>query len=142
MVARRAATQKCPLAPYAEVAPHIVLMAFLHHVANGGGSLERDYAIGTGHMDLCLRYGDVTLWGLSLRFGAMTSLAPLARASNLDPYLAELGLQQGWLVIFDVGLHRLLSGKVTGQSSPSAALTDNVENRVENLLIADAAGRP
>ncbi len=32
---------------YHEVAPHIVLMAFLHRVVNGGGTLEREYAIGS-----------------------------------------------------------------------------------------------
>jgi hypothetical protein len=42
--------------PYHEVAPHLVLMAFLHRVANGGGTLEREYAIGSGRMDLLLTY--------------------------------------------------------------------------------------
>ena len=45
-------------------------MAFLHCVVNGGGTLEREYAIGSDtdvgsgcrhRMDLCLRYGSVTL---------------------------------------------------------------------------------
>jgi len=31
--------------PYPEIAPHLVLMAFLHRVVNGGGTLEREYAI-------------------------------------------------------------------------------------------------
>jgi hypothetical protein len=48
-------------APYHEIAPHLVMMAFLHRVVNGGGTLEREYAIGSGRMDLCLRYKDVTL---------------------------------------------------------------------------------
>ena len=47
--------------PYPEIAPHLVLMAFLHRVVNGGGTLEREYAIGSGRMDICLRYGQVTL---------------------------------------------------------------------------------
>jgi hypothetical protein len=51
---------------YPEIAPHLVLMAFLHRVINGGGSLEREYAIGRGRMELCLRYGDVTL-GIELK---------------------------------------------------------------------------
>jgi hypothetical protein len=40
---------------------HLVLMAFLHRVVNGGGTLEREYAIGRDRMDLCLRYGAVIL---------------------------------------------------------------------------------
>ncbi|MEQ8961265.1 MAG: hypothetical protein RLP02_25630 [Coleofasciculus sp. C2-GNP5-27] len=31
-------------AAYHEIAPHIVLMAFLHRVVNGGGTLDREYA--------------------------------------------------------------------------------------------------
>ena len=46
-------------ASYPEIAPHLVLMAFLHRVINGGGTLEREYAIGRDRMDLCLRYGEV-----------------------------------------------------------------------------------
>ena len=48
-------------APYHEIAPHLVLMAFLHRVANAGGSIEREYAIGRGRMDLCLRCGGETV---------------------------------------------------------------------------------
>jgi len=44
-------------APYHEIAPHLVMMAFLHRVANGGGTLDREYAIGRGRMDLLLRLG-------------------------------------------------------------------------------------
>jgi hypothetical protein len=33
-------------AAYHEIAPHIVLVVFLHRVVNGGGMLEREYAIG------------------------------------------------------------------------------------------------
>jgi hypothetical protein len=43
-----------------EVAPHLVLMAFLHRVVNGG-TIEREYAIGRGRMDLCLRHAGETL---------------------------------------------------------------------------------
>ncbi|BAZ12423.1 hypothetical protein NIES4071_42540 [Calothrix sp. NIES-4071] len=41
-------------------------MAFLHRVVNGGGTLEREYAIGSDRMDLCLKYGNITL-GIELK---------------------------------------------------------------------------
>ena len=88
-------------APYHEVAPHLVLMAFLHRVVNGGGTLEREYAIGRGRMDLCLRYGAVTL-GIELKVWRDGESDPLAEGlEQLDGYLAGLGLNIGWLVIFD-----------------------------------------
>ena len=88
-------------APYHEIAPHLVLMAFLHRVVNGGGSLEREYAIGSGRMDLCLRYGAVTL-GMELKVWRDGRPDPLADGlTQLDAYLTGLGLDTGWLVIFD-----------------------------------------
>ncbi|WP_426756636.1 ATP-binding protein [Myxococcus sp. Y35] len=88
-------------APYHEVAPHLVLMAFLHRVANGGGTLEREYAIGTGRMDLCLRHGPDTL-AFELKVWRDGEKDPLAEGlAQLDGYLSGLGLDTGWLVIFD-----------------------------------------
>ena len=88
-------------APYHEIAPHLVLMAFLHRVVNGGGTLEREYAIGRGRMDLCLRYGDVTL-AMELKVHRDGEGDPTGEGlEQLDGYLAGLGLQTGWLVIFD-----------------------------------------
>jgi hypothetical protein len=86
---------------YHEIAPHIVLMAFLHRVVNGRGTLTREYAIGTGRMDLCLRYGAVTV-GIELKVWRDGQKDPLARGLlQIDRYLAGLGLDRGWLVIFD-----------------------------------------
>jgi hypothetical protein len=104
-------------AAYHEIAPHLVLMEFLHRVVNGGGTLEREYAIGcdgfrpayalrvasNGHrMDLCLRYGAVTL-GIELKVWRDQKGDPLgAGLEQLEHYLARLGVDSGWLVIFDL----------------------------------------
>lgn len=88
-------------AAYHEIAPHLVMMAFLHRVVNGGGTLEREYAIGADRMDLCLRYSKVTL-GIELKVWRQGRVDPLKMGlEQLDRYLAGLGLYQGWLVIFD-----------------------------------------
>ncbi|MEO0770661.1 MAG: AAA-like domain-containing protein [Cyanobacteria bacterium J06649_4] len=86
---------------YHEIAPHIVMMAYLHRVVNGDGTLEREYAIGSDRMDLCLRYGEVTI-GMELKVWREGRKDPLAAGlAQLDRYLAGLGLSTGWLVIFD-----------------------------------------
>ncbi len=88
-------------APYHEIAPHLVMMAFLHRVVNGGGTLEREYAIGTDRMDLFLRYREVRL-GIELKVWRDGRPDPLKQGlRQLDDYLAGLGLSSGWLVIFD-----------------------------------------
>ncbi|MCI5141190.1 MAG: ATP-binding protein [Candidatus Electrothrix sp. ATG1] len=40
-----------------EAFPHLLLMAFLHRVINGGGMVDREYAAGRGRMDLLIRFG-------------------------------------------------------------------------------------
>lgn len=87
--------------PYHEIAPHIVLLAFLHRVVNSGGTLEREYAIRSGRMDICLRYGPDTL-ALELKVWRDGQRTPLPEGlAQLDSYLSGLGLPTGWLVIFD-----------------------------------------
>ncbi|MEP7339544.1 MAG: AAA-like domain-containing protein [Acidobacteriota bacterium] len=86
---------------YHEIAPHLVLMAFLDRVVNGGGSLEREYAIGTRRMDVCVRYGQTTL-GMELKVWRDGERDPLAEGlEQIDHYLSGLQLDTGWLVIFD-----------------------------------------
>ncbi len=88
-------------ASYPEIAPHLVLMAFLHRVVNGGGTLEREYAIGRDRMDLCLRYGSVIL-GIELKVWRTSRPDPLTKGlEQLEGYLDRLNQSSGWLVIFD-----------------------------------------
>jgi len=41
---------------YTEAFPHLLLMAFLQRVINGGGRIDREYAAGRGRMDLVVEY--------------------------------------------------------------------------------------
>jgi len=43
-------------ADYTEAFPHLLLMAFLQRVINGGGRIEREYASGRGRMDLMVEW--------------------------------------------------------------------------------------
>jgi type II secretory pathway predicted ATPase ExeA len=98
-------------ASYHEIAPHLVLMAFLHRVVNGGGTLEREYAIGRDRMDLCLRYGKITL-GIELKAWRDKRGDPMESGiEQLDSYLARLGVNFGWLIIFDLRAKALPIGE-------------------------------
>jgi hypothetical protein len=44
------------MAGYTEAFPHLLLMAFLQRVSNGDGRIEREYAAGSGRMDLAIQY--------------------------------------------------------------------------------------
>lgn len=86
---------------YHEIAPHLVLMAFLDRVANGGGRVERESAVGRGRLDLRLEYGEVVL-PMEVKVWRDSESDP--REEGLDQlgrYLQGLGVATGWLVIFD-----------------------------------------
>ncbi len=86
---------------YPEIAPHLVLMAFLQRITNAEGTIEREYAVGAGRMDLCVRYAGETL-ALELKVWREGRPEPLAEGlKQLDGYLARLGLSTRWLVLFD-----------------------------------------
>ncbi len=88
--------------PYHEAAPHLVPMAFLQRVVNGGGRIDREYALGARRLDLCVehrgdRFGvEVKTWRASdkAKDPAVEGLA------QLDAYLARLKAHAGWLVLF------------------------------------------
>jgi hypothetical protein len=75
---------------YPEVAPHLILTAFLQRIVNSGGFIDREYAIGRRRMALEIkvwrqRRGDPLHQGLE----------------QLGGYLKSMGLDHGTLVIFD-----------------------------------------
>ena len=47
-------------ADYTEAFPHLLVMAFLQRVLNGGGRINREYAAGRGRMDLSVEYSNIT----------------------------------------------------------------------------------
>jgi hypothetical protein len=95
---------------YHEVAPQLVLMAFLQRVVNGGGYIDREYGIGRGRIDLLIRWPyrgadgrrAVQREALELKVWRDKTKDPLAKGLvQLDGYLELLGLDTGVLVIFD-----------------------------------------
>lgn len=41
---------------YKESGPHLLLMAFLQRIINGGGTIQREYALGRGRVDLLIKW--------------------------------------------------------------------------------------
>jgi hypothetical protein len=97
---------------YREVAPQLVLMAYLHRLVNGGGFIGREVGVGRKRIDLVVRWPyrnragkravqrealELKLWRDRDKKGD-----PLAAGLvQLDAYMGKLGVSRGVLVIFD-----------------------------------------
>jgi hypothetical protein len=85
---------------YREAGPHLMLMAFLQRIVNGGGRIEREYGLGRGTLDLMVLWrAERHLLEVKLRRDTETERDAL---DQLARYLDHAGLAEGWLVLFDL----------------------------------------
>ncbi len=92
--------------PYSEAAAQLVCMAYLQRIVNGGGTIDREYAVGSGRIDLCVRWplagGTLQRFALELKVWREGRSDPLeVGLRQLSGYLERLGLDRGTLIIFD-----------------------------------------
>ena len=84
---------------YREAAPHLILMAFLQRIVNGGAHIDREFALGRGRLDLCVQMGPNRYpVELKLRQGAKAEADGI---EQLGAYMDTCGAKEGWLVVFD-----------------------------------------
>jgi hypothetical protein len=85
---------------YQESGPHLMLMAFLQRIVNGGGRVEREYGLGRGALDLMITWqGERHAIEVKLRRDTQTEERALSQVAR---YLDSAGLDEGWLVLFDL----------------------------------------
>ena len=91
--------------PYTEAAAQLVFMAYLQRVVNGGGFIDHEYAVGSGRIDLCVRWpysGGIERWALELKVWRDGRPDPLPEGlEQLSAYLDRLELGEGTLILFD-----------------------------------------
>lgn len=89
---------------YAEALVHLTFMAYLQKVVNGGGQIAREYAAGTGRVDLCIDMaGRRAVIELKRVRPTRDSLERVTQDGivQLCEYLDTLGEREGWLIVFD-----------------------------------------
>ena len=88
---------------------------------NGGGTIDREYAIGSGRLDICVTYRKVVV-AMELKVWRKGEKSPLARGlAQLDNYLAGLSLDTGWLVIFDRRTKKPIEDRTRSESVTTPA---------------------
>ncbi len=86
---------------YKESAHHLLLMAFLERLVNSGGEIIREMAVGNGRIDLLVRFGKQE-FAMEVKIKRDRYTIPEGK-EQLGRYLDRLGLNQGYLVVFDPG---------------------------------------
>ncbi|MBK8255484.1 MAG: hypothetical protein IPK82_22835 [Polyangiaceae bacterium] len=85
---------------YREAGPHLMLMAFLQRVINGGGQIHREYGLGRGALDILIQWKSQR-FAIEVKLRRDNHTEGLALA-QLNRYLDHLGLGEGYLVLFDL----------------------------------------
>jgi hypothetical protein len=86
---------------FKESAHHLLMMAFLQRIANSGGEITREMAVGNGRVDLLVKYNRQRI-AIELKIKRGDRSLEKAK-QQLSNYLDRLGLKEGFLVIFDPG---------------------------------------
>ena len=89
---------------YREAGPHLMLMAFLQRVVNGGGRVEREYGLGRGALDLLVLWKDER-YAIEVKLRRDTETEDEA-LDQVARYLDHAGLDEGWLLMFDLRKER------------------------------------
>jgi hypothetical protein len=91
-------------AEYVEAFPHLMLLAFLQRVTNGSGHIEREYAAGSGRMDIAVEYnGKWNILEIKLRRHSQTFEWVKGKGlTQIRKYRDNFPKTEGaYLVIFD-----------------------------------------
>ena len=89
-----------PCFGYRESFPHILLQAFLQRVINGGGEIIREMALGRGALDLGIIFHG-NKYAVEIKLAANYAKNRVKSHEQLKRYLDTLGVNEGWLVVFD-----------------------------------------
>jgi hypothetical protein len=85
---------------YREAGPHLMVMAFLQRIINGGGQIVREYGLGRGALDLVVEWkGQRHAIEVKLRRDTTTEERALDQVAR---YLDHAELGEGWLLMFDL----------------------------------------
>jgi len=77
----------------------LLLMAFLQRVINGGGSIDREMAVGSGRTDIFVSFNNEEfVLELKMKHNIYVKEDGL---SQLSRYMDTLDLQHAWLILFE-----------------------------------------
>jgi len=98
---------------YKESGPHLLLMAFLQRVINGGGTIYREYALGRKRVDLLIEFNKQRIViELKIERGLQTISEGLEQTAQ---YMDINNATEGHLIVFDRSLVKSWDEKIFRQ---------------------------
>ncbi|PCJ17058.1 MAG: hypothetical protein COB02_14475 [Candidatus Cloacimonadota bacterium] len=90
---------------YKEITPHIMIMAYLQRVVNGGGEIHREYALGRKRLDVAVLYKRQK-FAIEIKVKKNERSREESLQQTAD-YMELLGITEGgWLIIFEQDLSK------------------------------------
>ncbi|MBS1988545.1 AAA-like domain-containing protein [Candidatus Dependentiae bacterium] len=101
---------------YKESAPHIIMMAFLQRIVNGGGKIHREYALGRKRVDISIEWpagNQRIVVELKIKRSQESLEKGLKQTAE---YMDKANATEGYLVIFDPSDTKSWDEKIFTQS--------------------------
>ena len=110
---------------YHEAGPQLLLQAHLQRIVNGGGRIEREYALGRGRTDLLIVWpqgGRERRWVVEckVRHGDLERTI-VEGLEQTRAYMDRCGAEAGHLILFDRSTERSWEEKTFRREAPSTA---------------------
>ena len=94
-----------------EAYPQLVLQAFLQRVINGGGEIIREMALGKRAMDLGVLFRGAK-YAVECKKVSFYERSHEKAYDQVCGYMDRLGVDEGWLVVFDPDLSKPWEDKI------------------------------
>lgn len=95
---------------YKEAGPHLLMFAYLQRVLNGGGSLQREYALGRRRVDITIHFGTQRIL-IELKIARDKKTIPRGLEQTAE-YMDTMNATEGHLVIFDTDTNKTWDEKI------------------------------
>ena len=102
---------------FTEAVPHMILQAFLQRVINGGGQIIREMALGKKALDLGVVYQDEK-HAVEIKMKYNYDRDPDKALKQIRGYTDRLGVEEGWLVVFDPDMTKSWDEKIGREDLP------------------------
>lgn len=107
---------------YKESGPHLLLMAYLQRIVNGGGRVQRECALGKGRVDLLVEFKNQSIV-LELKLYHSSQKTVKEGLEQTAEYMITKGATEGHLIIFDRSKRKSWDKKIFQKKEKVGSLT-------------------